>query len=143
MIPVLLQLVVHQLERDVVSVCIAHCQSAQISGPVPNGQLCNLTACMGQAVEQMENTGSAAASFGAGHAHKVFNAVACACAFRLAVVCIDIDRNRGCIDLFCDHAHCVCDLSVGSRHRGLEQSHCMLSGILYTGAGQDVVEMGK
>ena len=134
MIPVLLQLVVNQLERDVVSVCIAHCQSAQISGPVPNGQLCNLTACMGQAVEQMENTGSAAASFGAGHAHKVFNAVACACAFRLAVVCIDI---------FCDHAHCVCDLGVGSCHRGLEQSHCMLSGILYAGAGQDVVEMGK
>ena len=142
-VPILLQLLIQQLEGQGIPFGVLHLDLPHIAGPIPHGQLHHLGAGLGQGVEHVEDTGAAAAPLRAGHAHEILQAVAGAGTFRLGVVGVDVNGDGGGVDVLRDDPQGVLGLGAGRGHGGLVQAHGVLPGVLHTGAGDDIVEMGE
>ena len=83
MIPIFLQLPVHQLEGQFPSCRVGHISPFQVADPIPAGQLHHFFSGLSRGIEKLEYAGQAVAPFRAGETAEILHMETAASALAL------------------------------------------------------------
>ena len=157
-VPVPLQAVVHQLVPQYIALGVGEADAAHVTHPIPYGDLGDGPMRLGSGIEDVEDTGLAAAPFRIGHtvieadveaqavgpldAQVGTHVVGAAGTLGLGQGDVGIQLDGRGVDISGDHFHTLTELGMGIGEGLGELAHGIFPGILDAGAGENVVEMG-